>query len=64
MIVVGGGKHCHGLWHVLSWRLGADKVILLYLAAPRREMPADELGDPGTVLAEGIEIMETGRPGW
>ncbi|KPK78124.1 MAG: hypothetical protein AMJ79_00680, partial [Phycisphaerae bacterium SM23_30] len=43
-----------------SWRLGADKVIILYRRT-RAEMPADEM-EIEDCLEEGIEIMELAAP--
>ena len=43
-----------------TWRLGADKVIILYRRT-KDEMPADRM-EIEDCLAEGIEIMELAAP--
>jgi formate dehydrogenase major subunit len=59
VVVVGGGNTAMDVART-SWRLGADKVIILYRRT-RAEMPADptEIED---CLDEGIEIMELAAP--
>ena len=59
IIVVGGGNTAMDAART-SWRLGADKVILLYRRT-KAEMPADEL-EIEDCLKEGIEIMELAAP--
>ncbi|MBT3182747.1 MAG: FAD-dependent oxidoreductase [Deltaproteobacteria bacterium] len=59
IVVVGGGNTAMDVARS-SWRLGADKVIILYRRT-KNEMPADkhEIED---CLDEGIEIMELVAP--
>ena len=59
VVVVGGGNTAMDAART-SWRLGADKVILLYRRT-KAEMPADEL-EIKDCLKEGIEIMELAAP--
>jgi formate dehydrogenase major subunit len=59
VVVVGGGNTAIDVART-SWRLGADKVIVLYRRT-RAEMPADEM-EIEDCLAEGIEIMELAAP--
>ncbi|MCK4548201.1 MAG: FAD-dependent oxidoreductase [Candidatus Eisenbacteria sp.] len=59
VVVVGGGNTAMDAARV-SWRLGADKVIILYRRT-KAEMPADEL-EIEDCLREGIEIMELAAP--
>jgi len=59
VVVVGGGNTAMDVART-SWRLGADKVILLYRRT-RDEMPADKI-EIEDCLAEGIEIMELAAP--
>ncbi len=59
VVVVGGGNTAMDVART-SWRLGADKVIVLYRRT-RAEMPADEM-EIEDCLAEGIEIMELAAP--
>ena len=59
IIVVGGGNTAMDAART-SWRLGADKVILLYRRT-KNEMPADDL-EIEDCLNEGIEIMELAAP--
>jgi len=59
VVVVGGGNTAMDAARV-SWRLGADKVIILYRRT-KAEMPADKL-EIEDCLKEGIEIMELAAP--
>ena len=59
VVVVGGGNTAMDVART-SWRLGADKVIVLYRRT-RAEMPADEM-EIEDCLEEGIEIMELAAP--
>jgi len=59
VVVVGGGNSAMDVART-SWRLGADKVIILYRRT-RDEMPADKI-EIEDCLAEGIEIMELSAP--
>jgi formate dehydrogenase major subunit len=59
VVVVGGGNTAMDVART-AWRLGADKVIILYRRT-RAEMPADEM-EIEDCLAEGIEIMELAAP--
>jgi NADPH-dependent glutamate synthase beta subunit-like oxidoreductase len=59
VVVVGGGNTAMDVART-SWRLGAEKVIILYRRT-RAEMPADEM-EIEDCLDEGIEIMELAQP--
>ncbi len=59
VIVVGGGNTAMDVART-SWRLGADKVILLYRRT-KAEMPADKL-EIEDCIKEGIEILELAAP--
>jgi formate dehydrogenase major subunit len=59
VVVVGGGNTAMDVART-SWRLGADKVIILYRRT-RAEMPADDM-EIEDCLEEGIEIMELAAP--
>ncbi|MCU0639028.1 MAG: FAD-dependent oxidoreductase [Candidatus Krumholzibacteria bacterium] len=59
VVVVGGGNTAMDVART-SWRLGADKVIILYRRT-RDEMPADRM-EIEDCLDEGIEIMELAAP--
>jgi formate dehydrogenase major subunit len=59
VVVVGGGNTAMDVART-SWRLGADKVIILYRRT-KDEMPADKM-EIEDCLAEGIEIMELAAP--
>jgi formate dehydrogenase major subunit len=59
VVVVGGGNTAMDVART-SWRLGADKVIILYRRT-RTEMPADKM-EIEDCLAEGIEILELAAP--
>ena len=59
VVVVGGGNTAMDVARS-SWRLGADKVILMYRRT-RNEMPADKM-EIEDCLEEGIEIMELSAP--
>jgi len=59
VVVVGGGNTAMDVART-SWRLGADKVIVLYRRT-RAEMPADDM-EIEDCLEEGIEIMELAAP--
>ncbi len=59
VVVVGGGNTAMDVART-SWRLGADKVIILYRRT-KAEMPADEM-EIEDCLEEGIEIMELAAP--
>jgi len=59
VVVIGGGNTAVDVART-AWRLGADKVIVLYRRT-RAEMPADavEIHD---MLEEGVELMELMAP--
>jgi formate dehydrogenase major subunit len=57
--VVGGGNTAVDVARS-AWRLGADKVIILYRRT-RAEMPADKM-EVEDCLAEGVELMELAAP--
>ena len=59
VVVVGGGNTAMDAART-SWRLNADKVIILYRRT-KAEMPADEM-EIEDALEEGIEIMELAAP--
>lgn len=59
VVVVGGGNTAMDVART-SWRLGADKVIILYRRT-RAEMPADRM-EIEDALEEGIEIVELSAP--
>ncbi len=59
IVVVGGGNTAMDAART-SWRLGADKVILLYRRT-KAEMPADKM-EIEACIEEGIEIMELAAP--
>ena len=59
VVVVGGGNTAMDVART-SWRLGADKVIILYRRT-KDEMPADKM-EIEDCLAEGIELMELAAP--
>ena len=59
VVVVGGGNTAMDVART-SWRLGADKVIILYRRT-KDEMPADKM-EIEDCLDEGIEIMELAAP--
>jgi formate dehydrogenase major subunit len=59
VVVVGGGNTAMDVART-SWRLGADKVILLYRRT-KDEMPADKM-EIQDCIDEGIEIMELAAP--
>ena len=59
IVVVGGGNTAMDVART-SWRLNADKVIVLYRRT-KAEMPADET-EIEDCLDEGIEIMELAAP--
>ncbi len=59
VVVVGGGNTAMDVART-SWRLGADKVIILYRRT-KDEMPADRM-EIEDCLHEGIEIMELAAP--
>jgi formate dehydrogenase major subunit len=59
VVVVGGGNTAMDVART-SWRLGADKVIILYRRT-KDEMPADKM-EIEDCLHEGIEIMELAAP--
>ncbi|MBD3179269.1 MAG: molybdopterin-dependent oxidoreductase [Candidatus Latescibacteria bacterium] len=59
VIVVGGGNTAMDVART-CWRLGADKVIVLYRRT-KAEMPADEM-EIEDCLDEGIELMELASP--
>lgn len=59
VVVVGGGNTAMDVART-SWRLNADKVIILYRRT-KAEMPADEM-EIEDALEEGIEIMELAAP--
>ncbi|MCL1926477.1 MAG: FAD-dependent oxidoreductase [Syntrophorhabdaceae bacterium] len=57
--VVGGGNTAMDVART-TWRLGADKVVILYRRT-KDEMPADRM-EIADCIAEGIEIMELVAP--
>ena len=57
--MVGGGNTAMDVART-SWRLGADKVIILYRRT-KDEMPADKM-EIEDCLDEGVEIMELAAP--
>ncbi|MBN1824969.1 MAG: FAD-dependent oxidoreductase [Candidatus Eisenbacteria bacterium] len=59
VVVVGGGNTAMDVART-SWRLGAEKVILLYRRT-KAEMPADPL-EIEDCIREGIEILELAAP--
>ena len=59
VVVVGGGNTAMDVART-AWRLGADKVIVLYRRT-KDEMPADRM-EIEECLEEGIEIMELAAP--
>lgn len=59
VVVIGGGNTAMDVARI-SWRLGADKVIILYRRT-RDEMPADKM-EIEECLEENIEIMELAAP--
>lgn len=59
VVVVGGGNTAMDVART-SWRLGAEKVIVLYRRT-KAEMPADEM-EIRDCLEEGIELMELAAP--
>jgi len=59
VVVIGGGNTAMDVART-SWRLGADKVIILYRRT-KKEMPADSL-EIEDCIKEGIEIMELAAP--
>ncbi len=59
VVVTGGGNTAMDVART-AWRLGADKVILLYRRT-RAEMPADPM-EIEDALHEGVEIMELAAP--
>ncbi|MFH1219923.1 MAG: FAD-dependent oxidoreductase [Candidatus Eisenbacteria bacterium] len=59
VVVVGGGNTAMDVART-SWRLGADKVIILYRRT-RAEMPADPM-EIEDCLHEGVELMELAAP--
>ena len=59
VVVVGGGNTAMDAARV-SWRLGAEKVILLYRRT-KNEMPADPM-EVQACIDEGIEIIELAAP--
>ncbi|MCD6118232.1 FAD-dependent oxidoreductase [bacterium] len=59
VVVVGGGNTAMDAART-SWRLGADKVIILYRRT-KAEMPADDL-EIEDCIKESIEIMELAAP--
>ena len=59
VVVVGGGNTAMDVART-AWRLGADKVIVLYRRT-KDEMPADRM-EIDECLEEGIEIMELAAP--
>ena len=59
VVVVGGGNTAMDVART-SWRLGADRVIILYRRT-KAEMPADKV-EIEDCLKEGIEIMELAAP--
>lgn len=59
VVVVGGGNTAMDAART-SWRLGADKVIILYRRT-KAEMPADEM-EIRDCIEEGVELMELAAP--
>ncbi len=59
IVVVGGGNTAMDVART-SWRLGAEKVIILYRRT-KAEMPADKM-EIEDCLKEGIKIMELAAP--
>ncbi|RKZ01186.1 hypothetical protein DRQ21_11155 [Candidatus Fermentibacteria bacterium] len=59
VVVVGGGNTAMDAART-SWRLNADKVIVLYRRT-RAEMPADKM-EIVDLLEEGVELMELAAP--
>jgi len=59
VVVVGGGNTAMDAART-TWRLGAEKVIILYRRT-KAEMPADDL-EIEDCIKEGIEIMELAAP--
>ncbi|MFA4985790.1 MAG: FAD-dependent oxidoreductase [Candidatus Brocadiia bacterium] len=59
IVVVGGGNTAMDVART-SWRLGADKVIILYRRT-KAEMPADKM-EIEDCIKEGIEILELAMP--
>lgn len=59
IVVVGGGNTAMDVART-CWRLGADKVIVLYRRT-KDEMPADKM-EVEDLLQEGIELMELAAP--
>jgi formate dehydrogenase major subunit len=59
VVVVGGGNTAMDAART-SWRLNADKVIILYRRT-RAEMPADKI-ELADCIEEGVEIMELAAP--
>ena len=59
VVVVGGGNSAMDVART-SWRLKADRVIILYRRT-KAEMPADKV-EVEDCLKEGIEIMELAAP--
>ncbi len=59
VVVVGGGNTAMDVART-SWRLGAEKVIILYRRT-KAEMPADEM-EIHDCIDEGIELMELAAP--
>ena len=59
VLVIGGGNTAMDAART-SWRLGADKVIIVYRRT-KDEMPADRM-EIEDCLKEGIEIMELAAP--
>jgi len=59
VVVVGGGNTAMDVART-AWRLGADKVIILYRRT-KDEMPADKM-EIHDFLEEGVELMELAAP--
>ncbi len=59
VVVIGGGNTAVDVARV-AWRLGAEKVIIIYRRT-RAEMPADEM-EIVDLLEEGIQLMELVAP--
>jgi formate dehydrogenase major subunit len=59
VVVIGGGNTAMDAART-SWRLGADKVIIVYRRT-KNEMPADKM-EIEDCLKEGVEIMELVAP--
>jgi len=59
IVVIGGGNTAMDVART-AWRLGAEKVIVLYRRT-KAEMPADAM-EIADCLEEGIEIMELAAP--